>query len=186
MEQIYSHYGSVDRPLNLLRILPYKGIMEEHREKITRVCRVCKKEIIQDIRQFYRWLRSNKGRALEDYTCMPCTGRRRKTHGQSGTKLHKRWKSLFARTNPKLNNSYTLKGIKVCAEWYDFKAFRRWAVKNGFRPELELDRIDNAGDYSPENCQWISKKANTAKVWADRDKATIKKYLEDNKSDAAA
>jgi hypothetical protein len=55
-------------------------------------------------------------------------------------------------------------------------------MKNGFKPELQLDRIDNAGNYSPENCRWIPKAENVAKIWTDRDKATIAKY----KKEAAA
>jgi len=149
--------------------------METNRETIERKCAVCGEVKTTDIRNFYRWLKANKGRPLEDYTCNSCTQKRAKKHGESGTNLHRRWKSLFART--KHSKTYSEKGIKVCAEWYDYRAFRRWALKNGFKPELQLDRIDPDGDYSPNNCQWISKLENVRKVWTDRDDATIKRFI---------
>jgi hypothetical protein len=163
--------------LKVFKIEPiYRGMSEENREKIERKCVVCGKVIVTDIRNFYRWLRVNKGRDPLDYACLVCSKKKARKHGESGTSLFNRWKQLFART--KHSKSYVQKGIKVCPEWYDFKAFKRWAMKNGFKPELQLDRIDNDGDYSPSNCQWISKPANVAKIWTDRDKATIKKHEE--------
>jgi hypothetical protein len=152
--------------------------MEANREKIERKCRYCGKTFSIDIRNYYKWLRNNKGRDPEDYACLLCNRKRgaRRKHGESKTNLFNRWKALFSRT--KYSKSYVQKGIKVCPEWYDFTVFKRWAFKNGFKPELELDRIDNAGDYSPQNCRWITKQENVAKVWKDRDSATIKRYIE--------
>ena len=170
--------GEIDHGwLNSSRKRSYTRFMEENREKIERKCKDCGKIILTDIRNFYRWLRANKGRDPEDYSCIICSrkAKRRNTHGESKTSLFNRWKQLFART--KHAKSYVQKGIKVCPEWYDFKAFKRWAMKNGFKPELELDRKNNDGDYSPDNCQWLTKTENVAKVWTDRDKATIAKYI---------
>jgi hypothetical protein len=172
-----------DRCLNSLRILSYKGGMEENRQKIERKCVDCGNVFSIDMRSYYRWLRHNKGRDPLDYSCAGCHNKRARTHGGSGTKLHNRWKGLFART--KHSKIYVQKGIKVCPEWYDFAVFKRWAMKNGFKPELHLDRVDNAGDYSPSNCRWITHKENAAKVWTDRDKATIEQFQKEQKTDAA-
>jgi hypothetical protein len=45
----------------------------------------------------------------------------------------------------------------VCEEWGDFAAFRDWAVANGYRDDLTLDRVDNDGDYCPKNCRWATR-----------------------------
>jgi hypothetical protein len=158
--------------------------MKSTRERIDRKCKDCGQVNSVEVKEFFRWLRTNKGRPPEDYACKTCTLKRRKKHGQSHTKLFNRWKQLFMRT--KYAKAYVQKGIKVCPEWYDFKAFKRWAMKSGFKPELELDRINNQGDYSPQNCRWIPKAENVAKIWTDRDLETIRKYEESKKGESNA
>lgn len=54
---------------------------------------------------------------------------------------------------------YGGRGISVCEEWRNNRsAFIQWANENGFKRELQIDRIDNDGNYCPENCRWITKK----------------------------
>jgi hypothetical protein len=53
--------------------------------------------------------------------------------------------------------NYGGRGITICDEWKNSsKAFFEWAVANGYKDNLTLDRINNDGNYEPSNCRWIS------------------------------
>lgn len=54
---------------------------------------------------------------------------------------------------------YGERKIKICDEWLnDFYSFYAWSIKNGYKQGLSIDRIDNDGDYSPNNCRWVTTK----------------------------
>ncbi|MCQ2300354.1 MAG: hypothetical protein MJZ81_09555 [Bacteroidales bacterium] len=85
----------------------------------------------------------------------------RKKHGDSHTRLYRIWKGMLDRvrhTNRDYSKWYVEKGIKVCAEWEDWLAFKSWALSNGYDESLTLDRIDSNGDYFPGNCRWSTRK----------------------------
>ena len=85
------------------------------------------------------------------------------THHMSRTKSYNRWCAMLRRCENKNVSNYKYygeRGIKVCARWHSFENF--WNdVKGKYDSNLELDRIDNNGDYKPSNCRWVSHTVQT-------------------------
>lgn len=82
---------------------------------------------------------------------------------------------MKSRCGDKNNPNYGGKGISVCDEWLDFKAFEKWAYENGYEDPpcgarradcLSIDRIDSSKGYNPENCRWIPFRLNAARAQA--------------------
>ncbi len=84
------------------------------------------------------------------------------THGKTGTRLRCIWGGMKNRcynTKLKQYKDYGGRGIAVCDEWKDdFTNFYNWSMSHGYDDALSIDRIDNNGNYEPNNCRWITQK----------------------------
>jgi len=85
------------------------------------------------------------------------------SHKMTGTRLYKSWQNMKSRCynpNDKRYERYGGRGIKVYDEWLNSSnSFIEWALSNGYKDTLTIDRIDNDGDYEPSNCRWVDSKS---------------------------
>ena len=100
-------------------------------------------------------------------------------HGGSYTKLYHVWSNMKDRClnpNNKDYKDYGSRGITICPEWTDkqngYISFRDWALNNGYVDNLQINRINNNGNYEPSNCNFITAKENL------RNRRTVKLTLE--------
>lgn len=81
---------------------------------------------------------------------------------EESRRLYGVWNNMRHRCYDKKDDSYKNyggRGIEICNEWlHSFKAFYTWAINNGYKIGLTIDRRDNNGNYEPSNCRWVTMK----------------------------
>lgn len=76
-------------------------------------------------------------------------------HGLTEHSLYSVWASMKSRCRPTVEE-WGDRGIRVCQEWQEFLPFYKWAIENGYKSGLILDRENNDGNYEPSNCRWAT------------------------------
>jgi hypothetical protein len=88
----------------------------------------------------------------------------KRKHGLTKHPLYSVLRGIVRRTVDPSSKDYKYyggRGIKLCLEWANFPAeFVEWGLVNGWEKSLQIDRIDNDGDYSPVNCRFVNSKEN--------------------------
>lgn len=119
----------------------------------------------------------------------------KQTHGGSKTRLNGIWRGIKQRCQNPLDTSYHRyggRGITVCETWQSYEPFRDWALANGYSADLTLDRTDNDGPYSPENCHWVTvaennrNRRNTHRVDAWGETKPVCTWAEDSRCTVSA
>ena len=142
---------------------------------------------IYGVRKLLRLYRNDKNKLMAEVECINCHkitnmpacylyNNKRincmcKYKHYSQELLYKVLKEMIRRCNNPNHIDYGNKGIKVCDEWMGedgYLKFKEWALANGYKKGLTIDRINNDGNYEPNNCRWITLTENIIKSNKER------------------
>lgn len=111
----------------------------------------------------------------QSLACKKCnTGGQRRKYGDriiAQNNLYRIWIGMRRRcrlhTGSDRNARWADRGITVCVEWdASFVAFESWALANGYVDGLSIDRVNNDGNYEPNNCEWVTRSINSKRARA--------------------
>ncbi|MEZ7226046.1 hypothetical protein NO989_04595 [Alteromonas sp. DY56-G5] len=92
-------------------------------------------------------------------------------------KLYLVWYQMIKRCTKKSNKDFVYyggRGVSVCSEWHNFDTFSQWAIESGYKQGLTIDRIKNSGNYTPNNCRWVTMDIQAAnKRYSNRGKTIV-------------
>lgn len=86
------------------------------------------------------------------------SGNNPRKHGMQSSRIYHIWSAMKYRCKNPSGRNACYKNISYCSEWERFEPFYEWAMRNGYRDDLTIDRIDGEKGYSPDNCRWATAK----------------------------
>lgn len=124
-----------------------------------KTCAVCKEEKLLEDFSMHK-LRKG-GRADRCKACNSRLGKKWYSEKQAKTnRLYSTYVAMKGRCYGRSHMNYPYyggRGIGICIEWKNsFDTFEEWAQQNGYKPTLQIDRIDNDKGYSPSNCRFVT------------------------------
>lgn len=145
--------------MKLIKKLPLKYINGRCVSYAIFWCDFCKSEVEK---------RLNHGLSNKSCGCVQHTKNNKNyKHGESDSKLYKILEGMKQRCSDINNKYYGGKSITICPEWADknngFINFRNWSLNHEYKEGLQIDRINNNGNYEPSNYQWLTRTENNRK-----------------------
>ena len=123
----------------------------------------CEKQTVKNV-----WLNSLKMGKSNSCGCIKeenSIGDRTRTHGLTRHPIYALFNKIIDRCENEKFSRYKDwggRGIKICDEWRnDFQVFYNWCLNNGWKKGLQIDRINNDGSYSPDNCRFLNNQDNS-------------------------
>lgn len=106
------------------------------------------------------------------------------------TRLYVIWQAMLGRCYNKKSRvyeNYGARGILVCNDWHSFTLFKEWSIHNGYTDFVTIDRKENDGNYTPQNCRWATvlmqanNKRNNLKIKAFGEEKTLAEWSRDSR-----
>jgi len=144
--------------------LGYVSKKSKNKAKVGRYLCVCGSVSVARVSEVERGIKKTCNACSYKRVGKATTGRLTK-HGMAGTRMYHSWRHMkdrCFREKDSAYHNYGGRGVGVSDEFMEFDGFYTWAINNGYKDWLTLDKIDNDADYSPSNCRWADKSVQAA------------------------
>lgn len=175
----------VGQKFNRLKVIGFSNKTNKHKDRYWLCQCECKDKTIKEVMEYH--LVNGK---IKSCGCLTREKRAEMNKENKFRNKYPHYKRIYSiydgmrkrcyRKNKDNYEHYGGRGITICDEWLnDFMSFYNWAINNGYQDDLTIDRIDNDGNYEPDNCRWATweeqfyNKSDTVYITIDGESKTI-------------